>query len=186
MSQSDLRLHFGLGAAETVDRIEVRWPTTGEVDTLTGIEANQLLTLSHIGMFSSELADIDALPRLTDPADLTAALSDRARAYLYTNCAQCHRFGGPTPVAIDFNITTPDAQMNICEATPSYNISNAGFILSPGDANDSTLLHRLRCRDGVAACVSGDPMPPLGSTLADSAGVSLIERYINNLMTCPD
>ena len=47
MSQSDLRLHFGLGAAETVDRIEVRWPTTGEVETFTGIEANQIVTIEE-------------------------------------------------------------------------------------------------------------------------------------------
>jgi hypothetical protein len=26
LSQSDLRLHFGLGAAAKVDRIEIRWP----------------------------------------------------------------------------------------------------------------------------------------------------------------
>ena len=28
MSQSDLRLHFGLGKVQTIDLIEVKWPTT--------------------------------------------------------------------------------------------------------------------------------------------------------------
>ncbi len=28
MSQSDLRLHFGIGKAQKVDLIEVKWPTT--------------------------------------------------------------------------------------------------------------------------------------------------------------
>jgi hypothetical protein len=41
-SQSDLRVHFGLGKAEKVDAMEIRWPS-GQVDTLKGIEANQLL-----------------------------------------------------------------------------------------------------------------------------------------------
>jgi hypothetical protein len=39
LSQSDLRLHFGLGAARRADRVTVRWPT-GTVDTLRGIPAN--------------------------------------------------------------------------------------------------------------------------------------------------
>ena len=47
MSQSDLRLHFGLGKAVAVDRIEVRWPTTGRVETFTGIAANQIVTIEE-------------------------------------------------------------------------------------------------------------------------------------------
>jgi hypothetical protein len=37
-----LRIHFGLGKAETVDLLEVRWPS-GQVDTLKDIKANQLI-----------------------------------------------------------------------------------------------------------------------------------------------
>ena len=32
MSQSDLRLHFGVGGATTIDRIEVKWPTTQKLE----------------------------------------------------------------------------------------------------------------------------------------------------------
>ena len=45
MSQSDLRLHFGLGRADVVDQIEVRWPTTRRVETFAGVRANQILTI---------------------------------------------------------------------------------------------------------------------------------------------
>jgi hypothetical protein len=45
MSQSDLRLHFGLGQAKTVDLIEVKWPTTQKVEKFTRVEANQILTI---------------------------------------------------------------------------------------------------------------------------------------------
>jgi hypothetical protein len=41
-SQSDLRVHFGLGKAEKVDVIEIRWPS-GQVDTVKDITANQLV-----------------------------------------------------------------------------------------------------------------------------------------------
>ena len=45
MSQSDLRLHFGLGSAAVVDVIEVKWPTTQKVERFTQVKANQILTL---------------------------------------------------------------------------------------------------------------------------------------------
>ena len=49
MSQSDLRLHFGLGAAETVDLIEVKWPTTQKIEHFTNVKANQILTIREGG-----------------------------------------------------------------------------------------------------------------------------------------
>jgi len=45
MSQSDLRLHFGLGRAEVVDSIEVTWPTTRKVEILRDVKANQVVTI---------------------------------------------------------------------------------------------------------------------------------------------
>ena len=45
MSQSDLRLHFGLGKSAFVDTIEVKWPTTQKVERFTHVKANQILTI---------------------------------------------------------------------------------------------------------------------------------------------
>jgi hypothetical protein len=42
ISQNDLRLHFGLGKAEKVDLLEIRWPS-GQVDTLKDVKPNQLI-----------------------------------------------------------------------------------------------------------------------------------------------
>jgi hypothetical protein len=47
MSQGDLRLHFGLGKSETVDVIEVKWPTTGKLERFTKVKANQILTIKE-------------------------------------------------------------------------------------------------------------------------------------------
>ncbi len=41
-SQNDLRVHFGLGEAQKVDLLEIRWPS-GQVDLLKNIDANQVL-----------------------------------------------------------------------------------------------------------------------------------------------
>jgi hypothetical protein len=45
MSQSDLRLHFGLGKAQIVDLIEVKWPTTQKIERFTKVKVNQILTI---------------------------------------------------------------------------------------------------------------------------------------------
>jgi enediyne biosynthesis protein E4 len=42
ISQNDLRIHFGLGKAEKVDLLEIRWPS-GQVDTLKDVKPNQLV-----------------------------------------------------------------------------------------------------------------------------------------------
>jgi hypothetical protein len=41
-SQNDLRVHFGLGKADKVDLLEIRWPS-GQVDTLKDVKPNQVL-----------------------------------------------------------------------------------------------------------------------------------------------
>ena len=46
LSQNDLRLHFGLGAAMSVDTMMVRW-LCGKVQTLQDVETNQVLVISE-------------------------------------------------------------------------------------------------------------------------------------------
>ncbi len=45
-SQSDLRVHFGLGKNQRAKTIEIRWPS-GQVDILSNIPANQLITVKE-------------------------------------------------------------------------------------------------------------------------------------------
>ena len=44
VSQNDLRVHFGLGAATTVERLEVRWPN-GRLEEWRGVAADRILTV---------------------------------------------------------------------------------------------------------------------------------------------
>jgi hypothetical protein len=46
LSQSDPRAHFGLGAIEKIDRVEVRWPS-GAISVLEGVRPNMVLTVTE-------------------------------------------------------------------------------------------------------------------------------------------
>ena len=146
----------------------------------TGRTHNQLETLDAITMFSSPLAgDPATLPMMPDPMDMAADLGDRARAYLHTNCAQCHQPGGPTPVGVDLRYTTLLANMNACDVAPDAGGLglNMPRIIAPGDASRSVLVARVNLRD-----VNG--MPPLGSTIPDADGVTLLTDWVNSLANC--
>ena len=147
----------------------------------TGITDNQIEVYNHIDVFTSDLQEpVSQLPRLADPTDPGAALEDRARAYLHTNCAACHQPGGPTGVDIDLRYDTPLASMQACNAVPQagdLGIGNARLIAA-GDAARSIIVARTNRRDG-------DAMPPLASTVIDAEGVQLLSDWINSLTACP-
>jgi hypothetical protein len=46
-SQSDLRLHFGLGESHIVDQIDIRWPYPNSKDTVMKVQPNQFLTITE-------------------------------------------------------------------------------------------------------------------------------------------
>ncbi len=46
LSSSDLRVHFGLGAATKVDRLEVRWPS-GQTDAASDLPADRILVVKE-------------------------------------------------------------------------------------------------------------------------------------------
>jgi hypothetical protein len=48
LSQNDLRVHFGLAGATTVDRLQVRWPN-GLEEEWTGITADRIFTVTEGG-----------------------------------------------------------------------------------------------------------------------------------------
>ena len=146
----------------------------------TGRTANQLATLDHIGILSPEVPDATAEPQLPDPADASAPLDDRARAYLHSNCSGCHRPGGPTPSNMDLRYTIALDSTNACNATPQsgdLGIGEQARLIAPGSSANSVLLNRLSRRDENA-------MPPLGTAHVDDAAVILMTSWIDSLDGC--
>jgi len=146
----------------------------------SGRIANQLETIEHVLMFTTPLpAPINNLPAMPVP-ELTVGGNDaRARAYLHTNCAQCHRPGGPTPSSMDLRYGTLLSNTNACDVIPlqgDLGIANARLI-APGNAPASIIIERATRRDSKG-------MPPLGSHQIDFAGVTLLTTWINGLTNC--
>lgn len=146
----------------------------------TNRTANELTTLNYIGMLTPAIADASTQPALPDPFNSNAALGDRARAYLHSNCSQCHRPGGPTPSNMDLRYTTRLIATNACDAPPQSGDLGLGAnarLIAPGNSGNSLLAVRMNRRD------SGG-MPPLASNSVDTAGVSLIAQWIDSLPAC--
>ncbi len=61
ISQSDLKLHFGLEKRTKIDLIEIRWPS-GTVDKITGAKTNRVLTIKE-GVGLVEQKDYKIAPR---------------------------------------------------------------------------------------------------------------------------
>ena len=147
----------------------------------TGRTANQLHAYDYVNLFDAPLSDIPAnLPKLTDPTDAGANLHTRARAYLHTNCGQCHQPSGPTASNMNLLYTASNVQMNICDVAPTddLGISGARLVL-PGDPEKSVLLQRMKLRNAKG-------MPPVGSFLVDTEGAALLESWITSMGgSCP-
>jgi uncharacterized repeat protein (TIGR03806 family) len=146
----------------------------------TGRTANQLTTLSGIGVIANAIGDPAALPSLSDPYAAGGTLPARARSWLHTNCAQCHRPGGPTSSTMDLRFSTGLAQTNTCDRLPAFGNLGLGAgarVIAPGNASLSVLIARINRRDA-------NGMPPLASHLVDSAGALLISNWIAGLGNC--
>jgi len=146
----------------------------------TGRTANQLATLDDVFVLDGLVGDPATLDSLVDPFDSAESLANRARSYLHTNCAQCHRPGGPAPTDLDLRYRTTLVQTNACDAAPQngdLGLGGAARIIAPGNAAQSVLVERMSRRDA-------NGMPPLASSLVDTAGVALVESWIDGLNSC--
>jgi uncharacterized repeat protein (TIGR03806 family) len=146
----------------------------------SGIRANQLATWAHVGLFESALpnavAQMQALPLPTDPSQSTIS---RARSYLHANCSYCHRPNGIGRTRVDFRFQTRIANMNVCNEPQLQPLPDAGDvkILDPGHAADSALFLRMSTREP-------EQMPPLATSVVDTAGTGLIRNWIRRADVC--
>ena len=114
------------------------------------------------------------------PSQTENDLTKQARTYLEVNCASCHQPNGPGDAEIDLRYTTSFARMGLCNVVTDRDTLDTpnGVLLVPGSPEDSVLYRRMNRRDDKQ-------MPPIGSSVVDREGVSIIRRWIESLETCP-
>lgn len=148
-----------------------------------GGNANILAALAQAGYFTANTAptgDLQALPALVSPEDVSKPIELRARSYLDANCSQCHQPGGPALGSWDARADTPLSSSGIINgplANPGADPANR--VLVPGDATHSALLLRM-------AATGSERMPPIGSNERHLAGEHLISDWIVSLAATSD
>jgi uncharacterized repeat protein (TIGR03806 family) len=140
----------------------------------TGNGDNQLRTLNYIGLFSSDIGSAGQYGALPDPSSSSASLESRAKAYLESNCSNCHRPGGPTPVNMDLRYGTAVAAMNIVGVAAGLPTTPGALRIAPGNHTASDMWRR-------ATSTTSTRMPPLGTTLVDDAGLQSLSGWIDSL-----
>jgi uncharacterized repeat protein (TIGR03806 family) len=142
----------------------------------TGVTDNQLRTLSHVGLFTTNLNEggIASLPQSMNLTNTAASFETRVRSYLDSNCAHCHRPGGVN-ANFDARLETPLAAQNLVNATPNDPLGVSGAkIVAPQDLAHSVLY----LRDSV---VGAGQMPPLAKNMVDTNYIAVLAAWINSI-----
>ncbi|MDB9782482.1 PQQ-dependent sugar dehydrogenase [Winogradskyella sp.] len=144
----------------------------------TNTTANQLVTLSHLGIIDDTIVDADTPNILTNKSiyDANASLEEKARSYLDLNCAYCHRPETDNRAGFDLRLFN---SLDATELLSSGVLSSLGIaderIVFAGDASKSVLFHRM---NSVNPSIM---MPPLTKSKVDEDAVAVIEQWINEL-----
>ncbi|WP_405397996.1 PQQ-dependent sugar dehydrogenase [Maribacter sp. Asnod2-G09] len=145
-----------------------------------GVVANQLVTLSHLGILNETITDADAPSFLTHTSidDVNGSIEDKARSYLDLNCAYCHQPATANRANFDLRLFNSLSQTGLLTAGMNETLNGLPSnqrIVYPGDASKSQLFHR------TASTNMSIMMPPLAKEQSDLKGVALIETWINQM-----
>jgi len=140
---------------------------------------NQLEHLHAKGWLDRAPQPFAERERLVDPFG-AAPLAERARAYLDSNCSQCHMPGGDAGASglwIDWDHTGPDepaATWGACKRPTSAGGANCGHEVDilPGNPERSIYMCRMRSSDPKVQ------MPPLGRSFVHDEAVELLRVWI--------
>ena len=149
----------------------ITYPTTGKT-------ANQLVTLSHIGILNEAIADADTPSLLTHKSmtDASATIDERARSYMDLNCAYCHQSGSDVRADFDLRLGLDLNETGLLQANINNPLGVPGEkIVAVGEPEKSTLYLRANSIN------PNTEMPPVAKNKIDDAGVALIEEWIVQL-----
>jgi len=172
-------------------------PNTSDCNTCHGKIGDVALGFSAIQLSHNlsglTLSDLRANGELTDNppgggysvpgnADVEPALG-----YLHANCGGCHHARSPLMTVVPLQLRVSTAASNpsqtsayltaVCVA-PTLNVGGATSLIEGGDASTSAVHLRMSLR-------TPQQMPPLGTEDVDTAGLAMVDKWINSLPACP-
>ena len=148
----------------------------------TGRTANQLVTLSHLGILNETITDADTPSLLTYKSinDASATIDEKARSYMDLNCAYCHQVGSDVRADFDLRMSLDLAATGLLDAGINNPLGVPGEeILAIGEPQKSILYLRANSAEPSIA------MPPVAKNRVDDEGVALIEEWIIQLGVPP-
>ncbi len=160
----------GLGLRTHQLNRDLAYPGSGVVD-------NQLRTWNHLGLFGNDLqeSEIGELPAAASLTDEHASLELRARSYLDSNCAHCHRADAGTRAIFDARFETPLYATDLLFGSVADELDIPGAqVIQPRETHRSVALVRASALGPIA-------MPPLAKSLVDEPGVDVLADWIRNL-----
>jgi uncharacterized repeat protein (TIGR03806 family) len=143
----------------------------------SGVSDNQLRSWSVIGMFSNPPAEntLTGFAKLSPVTDAGATLEQRARSYLDSNCAYCHRPGG-APANFDARYHTAFAAQGLINGNVNNALGITGAkVVVPRDTAKSILYQRIHTVDPTRK------MPAVGRNIIDDQGTAMIAQWIGDM-----
>jgi uncharacterized repeat protein (TIGR03806 family) len=146
-----------------------------------GVLANQISTFAHVDLFKNGRRNaltnkVDKLPRLANPYDPAADVTNRVRAYVHANCSHCHTEAGGGNSAMELTTKTKLENMRIVDIRPQHDTFELPDprIIAPGHPERSVMFRRISNR-------GFGQRPPFSVMTTDEEAVRLFDMWIRGL-----
>lgn len=136
----------------------------------------QLQRFQDLGIVDEVFVEMAEAQPLVDPSDAREPIELRARSWLHSNCAHCHKVSGGSGLTAQMNAAVPTSQLELIGHLPnrgSFGLEGASQI-DPGNPYRSILYYRV-------ATKGAGHMPMIGANTLDEAGVQLVHDWIRSL-----
>lgn len=139
-------------------------------------KGNQLIAWEEAGYLKG-LKPLHEYPAMVNYTDTSSDLNLRAKAYLDSNCAHCHRAEGPASTSglfLNYEETDP-AKLGVFK-TPvaaGFGAGSFTYAIRPGKSDESILTYRMGTNQVGAA------MPEIGRGMVHKEGLELIKAWID-------
>jgi len=136
----------------------------------------QLERFFNLGLIDQTFKEAADIQPLGNPYDESLALETRARSWIHSNCAGCHRRSGGAGIVSMMNITTSNEDMRMLgheHSRGDFGLKGAPLI-EPGNPYRSILYYRI-------ATKGAGHMPMIGLPTIDKEGVRVVHEWIRSL-----